>query len=93
MSTSVCKGFPPIDTERLILREVRLDDAPAVFQNFSDPEVVRYMMQPTGSLAEVQGFLQEWMEGYLQRKSMVWAITLKPEGVFLGTCGYEVFNW
>lgn len=92
MSNTGCI-FPRLETERLILREMALDDAPAVFQNFSDPEVVEYMIQPVVSLAEAQGFIQEWIDGYRQRKALVWAITLKPDGTFLGTCGYEVFNW
>lgn len=34
--------FPRIETPRLVLRELRREDAEAVFRIFSDPEVVKY---------------------------------------------------
>lgn len=34
---------PPLSTERLTMREWRLDDAPAAFEMYGDPEVVRFL--------------------------------------------------
>lgn len=34
------KVFPQIETERLFLREITNQDKQAVFNNFSDPEVL-----------------------------------------------------
>lgn len=91
--SNTCRVFPCIETERLILREMRLDDATAVFLNFSDPDVVEYIMKPIGSINEARGFIEEWIAGFSQRKALVWALTLKTDGTFLGTCGFEAFNW
>jgi ribosomal-protein-alanine N-acetyltransferase len=34
--------FPTLQTQRLILREIKLQDASDIFTIFSDPEVVRF---------------------------------------------------
>jgi ribosomal-protein-alanine N-acetyltransferase len=36
--------LPGLETERLLLRKMRLDDAEAVFAYASDPEVTRYVL-------------------------------------------------
>jgi ribosomal-protein-alanine N-acetyltransferase len=38
----VFANFPEIETERLLLRELLPEDAPAIFRLFSDPLVTRY---------------------------------------------------
>ena len=35
----------PIETERLILREFRMEDAKSLFEMESDPEVVKYLLK------------------------------------------------
>jgi len=37
--------FPRLETERLILRELTLDDKEAVFQNFYDDETIEFIME------------------------------------------------
>jgi RimJ/RimL family protein N-acetyltransferase len=48
-----------IETERLVLRRPRVEDAPAIFTRYaSDPEVTRYMAWPTHrSLDDTHAFL------------------------------------
>jgi hypothetical protein len=43
----VFADLPDLETERLLLRKMRLDDAEAVFAYASDPEVTRYVLQRT----------------------------------------------
>lgn len=38
--------FPEIDTERLLLRKLQLDDQEAVFEMRSNPEVMKYIPRP-----------------------------------------------
>ena len=49
-----------IETERLVLRRPRVEDAPAIFARYaSDPEVTRFMAWPTHrSLDDTRAFLQ-----------------------------------
>jgi len=38
--------FPQLETPRLMLREITLDDAVEVFRIYSDPQVMRYWGSP-----------------------------------------------
>ena len=47
------KEFPVLETERLILREVKPEDAPSVFHYLSDMEVMKYYgMSPMSDVSE-----------------------------------------
>jgi [ribosomal protein S5]-alanine N-acetyltransferase len=43
----VFADLPELETERLLLRRMRLDDAEAMFAYASDPEVTRYVLWET----------------------------------------------
>lgn len=45
-------AFPTIETQRLELREVRADDVGALYEMFSDPDLMRYWGQPHASIAD-----------------------------------------
>ena len=47
-----------LQTERLVLREFRLDDEPAVHHYASDEEVTRYLTWGPNSLADTTAYLQ-----------------------------------
>ena len=68
--------FPRLETERLILRELTLDDKDAVFQNFSDDETVEFIMEPMTSLKQAEDIIQEFVDGFKQGKSIFWAVVL-----------------
>lgn len=85
--------FPRIETDRLVLRELSPDDAAALFRNFSDAEVVKYIMPPLTDIERASAMLREWADGYRAGKSLMWALTRKPGGGLLGTCGFEEFSW
>jgi ribosomal-protein-alanine N-acetyltransferase len=40
----VFANLPELETERLLLRKMRLDDAGAMFAYASDPEVTRFVL-------------------------------------------------
>ena len=43
MKMDVFVEFPPLETERLILRELKPTDAEAIFYYLSNPEVTHYL--------------------------------------------------
>jgi RimJ/RimL family protein N-acetyltransferase len=53
----------PIHTQRLVLRDFRLDDEAAVHAYGSDPEVVRYTLWGPNTEAETREFLGKSVEG------------------------------
>jgi [ribosomal protein S5]-alanine N-acetyltransferase len=83
--------LPELETERLLLRKMRLDDAEAMFAYASDPEVTRYVLwEPHRSIEDSERFLRLAAEGYEKGDFGSWGVVLKDDGAFVGTCGVDV---
>ena len=52
---SIFADLPELETERLLLRKMRLEDARAVFAYASDPEVTRYVLWRTLRSCNISG--------------------------------------
>lgn len=82
--------LPELETERLLLRKMRLGDAEAMFVYASDPEVTRYVFWEThGSIVESENFLRLAAESYERGDFGGWGVVVKASGAFVGTCGME----
>ncbi len=75
-------GTKYLETDRLILRRFKKEDAEAMYNNWtSDNEVTKYLMWPTHSSQEVsQGILDKWVRSYSDDRFYQWAIVLKENG-------------
>ena len=82
-------------TERLLLRKPRMEDAPAIFEIYAqDSEVMRYLVwKPHKNIQETEQFLlacgQLWRTG----KDFAYAITLKDDGRLIGMFGIHPMNF
>ncbi|RSI77105.1 GNAT family N-acetyltransferase [Streptococcus oralis] len=74
--------YPTIETERLLLRPVTLDDAEAMFEYASDRENTRYTFPTNQSLEETKNNIAQF---YLANPLGRWGIELKSNGQFIGT--------
>ena len=74
--------YPTIETERLLLRPVTLDDAEAMFEYASDSENTRYTFLTNQSLEETKNNIAQF---YLASPLGRWGIELKSTGQFIGT--------
>ena len=74
--------YPSIETERLLLRPVTLDDAEAMFEYASDRENTRYTFPTNQSLEETKNNIAQF---YLANPLGRWGIELKNKGKFIGT--------
>jgi ribosomal-protein-alanine N-acetyltransferase len=82
--------LPEIETQRLLLRKMRLDDAEAMFAYASDPAVTRYVLWDTHrSIEDSESFLRLAIEGYERGDFGGWGVILKDSGAFIGTCGLD----
>ena len=89
-ATRIFADLPELETERLLLRKLRLSDAEAVFAYASDSEVTRYVLWDThGSIEDSENFLRFANEGYERGDFGGWGLILKASGAFVGTCGLE----
>ena len=75
-------GTRELETERLILRRYRVEDAEAMYRNWaSDEEVTKYLTWPVHSDCSVsRGLLEEWVAQYEKDDYYQWAIVLKENG-------------
>ncbi|WP_282123299.1 GNAT family N-acetyltransferase [Algibacter mikhailovii] len=81
-----------IETERLILRELRLTDLEGMFELDSDPEVHRFLgNKPIKTKEESQIIIEKVLGQYEEYGIGRWAIIEKNTGVFMGWSGIK-FN-
>lgn len=74
---------PILETERLILRPITLDDAEAVFSWTSDPRVSKFMSYPTSKdISETISWIKSTFEDEVEWN---WAFVLKNENRVIGT--------
>ncbi len=72
-------GTKMLETQRLILRPFLLNDAEAMYYNWtSDNEVTKYLMWPAHKDVTVsENVLKEWISNYKDNSYYQWAIVLK----------------
>ncbi|TJY43322.1 GNAT family N-acetyltransferase [Cohnella pontilimi] len=81
-----------LETERLLIREVKAQDFEAIHAYASDPNVVRYMIWGPNSEQDTQDHIQRCLNMQLQipRAGYEWAVVLKQTGRLIGGCGLHV---
>lgn len=85
--------FPILTTERLRLRQLRADDAEALFAILSDPQVAEfYGHEPHHSLTDTQQLLEQTQLRYERREAIRWGITWRGEETLLGSCSFHHFD-
>jgi ribosomal-protein-alanine N-acetyltransferase len=86
------KDLPTLETDRLILRKMTLDDAEAMFAYASDPGVTRYVTWETHrSIEDSRAFLELALGKYESGGEPDWGIVYKGDHHFVGACG--LVNW
>lgn len=80
-------GTHELETERLILRKITVNDAEAMYNNWaSDDVVARYVTWPPHqSVEETKGLLEMWEKEYENDNCYRWVIELKNEKKAIGT--------
>ncbi|MBE5810789.1 MAG: GNAT family N-acetyltransferase [Clostridiales bacterium] len=85
--------LPVIDTPRLILRKMRMSDAPDVYRYAKDPEVARHVLwEAHQSVWETRAYIRYLLWQYRSGLPGSWAIELKETGRVVGTIGYMSYN-
>lgn len=75
-------GNPPIlETDRLILRKIKLSDAQDLFEYASDPEVARYVTWDYHkSIKDSINYLRSMIRKYRNKEISEWGIVYKENG-------------
>lgn len=83
--------FPVLETERLILRQLRYEDGVDIYAYFTE-ELAKYYDWWPKTAAEGRGFVRFFKTGYAEEQSIRWGITFKPHDKVIGTCGFSDFD-
>jgi len=85
-------AFPKIETDRLILKEIELENTKSIFDIFSNEQIMMHYGQfPMKSIEEAENLITIFHENFKNSKGIRWGILLKKENRIIGTCGYH--NW
>jgi ribosomal-protein-alanine N-acetyltransferase len=76
-----------VETERLLLRQYRLEDADEQLRVMSDPEFLRYLVPQAPTRDKVLVGLGRISEHWLRLGYGQWVMELKEAGRFVGYCG------
>jgi [ribosomal protein S5]-alanine N-acetyltransferase len=89
------REFPQLETEHLLLRQLKSTDVGAMFRYLSDPEVTRYLdTQSHQTLEQTQHLLNFLISFFEQGQGFRWGIVQKSDdlaGPVIGTCGYHAW--
>ncbi len=80
-----------IETERLKLRELKIDDTESLSDILSDPETMNYYPSPY-KYNEVETLIKRFIKSYQENGFGLWAVILKDEDKFIGECGISLQN-
>ena len=82
-----------IETERLLIRELRKDDALPMFEMERDAEVHKYLGgMPYTDVEQCRNYIQQTQQQYVDDGISRWAIVLKDNGVFIGRAGFKLMR-
>ena len=86
-------GTQELETGRLLLRRLTVDDSEMMFNNWaSDPEVTRYLRwNAHRSWGETAETLNEWEKHYGDPTFYQWGVENKRSGVLMGTIVTGIF--
>jgi RimJ/RimL family protein N-acetyltransferase len=77
-----------LETPRLILRHLVMDDLDELLALYSDPEIRRYFPEGVLSLEETREELEWFLNGHPEHPELgLWGTVHKDTGKFIGRCG------
>ena len=91
---NIFTNMPKLETERLLLRKMCLDDTDDMYEYSKDPEVTKYLSwSPHESKAYTYDYLMYLQNRYKTGDFFDWAIVCKQSDKMIGTCGFTRFDF
>ena len=85
--------IPPLETERLLLRAIRVSDAADMYDYARRPEVTRYLLwNPHPDIKHTKRYLEYLATRYRIGMFYDWALIHKKDRRMIGTCGFVRFD-
>ncbi len=84
----------PIETSRLVLRRLLVEDAADMYDYSRLDEVTKYLLwSPHPNVGYTKRYLKSVCKLYRQGKFYEWAVIEKESGHMVGTCGFVAFDF
>lgn len=80
-----------IETDRLFLREMNMDDFDALYAVLGDSEIMQHYPY-TFDEERVRSWIERNMNRYIENGFGLWAVCLKETGEMIGDCGLTLQN-
>lgn len=94
LNEKVFEEFPVLKTDRLTMRDIRLDDAKEIYEMRSNGRVNEFIPRPNmESLEQSEALIQQTIKAYENKKALGWAGILRDGNVIIGTCGFNSIEW
>lgn len=94
---SICKIFskiPTIETDRLILRKILIDDVEDMHEYSKESSVTQYLTwSPHVDVAYTLEYVNYLQSRYRSGDFFDWGVVLKETGKMIGTCGFTRFDY
>lgn len=82
--------FPILETDRLILREVKVEEAITIYSYFSKDEVTQYYGQSSFKhIDEAKKLIESFRKTFEDKRGIRWGIELKDSRQLVGTIGFH----
>ncbi len=90
---TVFGDLPTLETDRLLLRKIELEDKEDIYAYTSNEEVSKYVTWDTHkSLADTSGFIEFVLAQYRVKKIAPWGIEYKENGKLIGTIDFVMWQ-
>ncbi len=90
----VFRDLPTLETERLVLKKITVNNAEDMYTYASLDSVTRYLLwSPHLNIEDTRGYIEYLNLQYKKGNYADWGINLNKEGTFIGTVGFADFDF
>jgi len=94
INTTIFNEFPVLKTDRLTLREIRVSDAPEIFEMRASGRVNQFIARPNmGKLEDSVVLAEKTIQAYQNQQAIGWAGILRDSNEIIGTCGFNQIDF
>ena len=94
MKDELFANYKTLESDRLLLRPITLDDTSDLFEIYSNKEVMLYFAdrEVFKDISEAKKMAKDYVEAIKNQWSIRWGIVLKETGKLIGTCGFHAIS-
>jgi [ribosomal protein S5]-alanine N-acetyltransferase len=94
INQKVFDHFPVIQTERLVLRQIQLEDAEKIMQMRQNNRVNQFIArQRISGLEAAEELVKKTSEAFEEKAGIGWAGILRDRSEIIGTCGFNRIDY